>query len=138
MLLVIFFLTFIPSRVMEEDHFVPIDNNELLTPVVNAKGKELFEANCARCHALDRNMTGPSLRGFPSREPWTDREKIYEWIGNQVAFIDKYPDLEILVNTTDTAMPSFSYLTRDDIDAIIEYLNQEPGKPSQQVQYAVR
>ncbi len=28
-----------------------------------AKGKELFNANCAACHKLDAKSTGPALRG---------------------------------------------------------------------------
>ena len=27
-----------------------------------AKGKSLFNANCAACHQLDKKMTGPALR----------------------------------------------------------------------------
>ena len=133
-LLVIFFLTFIPFQPTE----VPIDNNQKAIPVVNSKGKELFDANCARCHALDRDMTGPSLRGFANREPWVDRELIYEWIRNSVEFKKKYSELRDVVDKTATEMPSFSYLTKDDIDAILDYLIQEKAFPSMDVQYAVK
>ena len=32
-----------------------------------AKGKELFNANCAACHKLDGKSTGPALRDVASR-----------------------------------------------------------------------
>ena len=32
-----------------------------------AKGKELFNANCAACHKLDAKSTGPALRGVAGK-----------------------------------------------------------------------
>ena len=32
-----------------------------------AKGKKLFNANCAACHKLDAKMTGPALRNVEAR-----------------------------------------------------------------------
>ena len=32
-----------------------------------AKGKTLFNTNCAACHQLDRKMTGPALRNVEAR-----------------------------------------------------------------------
>ena len=32
-----------------------------------AKGKSLFNANCAACHKLDKKMTGPALRNVEAR-----------------------------------------------------------------------
>ena len=32
-----------------------------------AKGKQLFNQNCAACHALNRKMTGPALANVESR-----------------------------------------------------------------------
>ena len=45
-----------------------------------AKGKTLFNTNCAACHQLDRKMTGPALRNVEARlseEQGLDREWIY-------------------------------------------------------------
>ena len=30
-------------------------------------GKQIFNANCAACHKLDKNMTGPALRGVAKK-----------------------------------------------------------------------
>lgn len=43
------------------------------------KGKTLFNLNCAACHHLDKNMTGPALRGVTER---LDREWLHKWIRN--------------------------------------------------------
>lgn len=32
-----------------------------------SEGKQLFNANCAACHKLDKNMTGPALRGIAKK-----------------------------------------------------------------------
>ena len=34
-----------------------------------ADGKALYQANCASCHALKKNLTGPALLGFGERFP---------------------------------------------------------------------
>ena len=55
-----------------------------------AKGKSLFNANCAACHQLDKKMTGPALRNVETRladEQGLDREWIYAWIRNSAGVI---------------------------------------------------
>src|SRR5690606_22897862 len=49
-----------------------------------AKGKELFNANCAACHKLDANSTGPALRGVVDRHP---TEWLHNWIKNSSGLI---------------------------------------------------
>src|SRR6478672_4468848 len=45
---------------------------------INAQeGKSLFQQNCQSCHALDKRLTGPALRGAMSRGPWGDRKNLY-------------------------------------------------------------
>jgi len=55
-----------------------------------AKGKSLFNANCAACHQLDKKMTGPALRYVETRlseEEGLDRTWINAWIRNSSALI---------------------------------------------------
>ena len=50
-----------------------------------AKGKSLFNANCAACHQLDKKMTGPALRHVEQRladDKGLDRDWIYAWVRN--------------------------------------------------------
>jgi cytochrome c551/c552 len=42
-----------------------------------AKGKEIFNTNCAACHKLDAKATGPALRGVADKY---DKEWIYKWV----------------------------------------------------------
>ena len=56
----------------------------------SAKGKSLFNANCAACHQLDKKMTGPALRHVEQRlsdDQGLDREWIYAWIRNSSGLI---------------------------------------------------
>jgi mono/diheme cytochrome c family protein len=49
-------------------------------------GEKLFKANCASCHKVDQNLTGPALKG--TRERWAGREELlYLWIKNPNAAI---------------------------------------------------
>src|SRR3712207_3329058 len=53
------------------------------------EGKKLFQQNCQSCHALDKNITGPALRGFTTRGPWGSREEIYKWVHNPAQYMKK-------------------------------------------------
>ena len=44
-----------------------------------AKGKEIFNTNCAACHKLDGKATGPALRDVAAKY---DKEWLYKWIKN--------------------------------------------------------
>jgi len=44
--------------------------------MTNSKGGNLFRQNCQSCHALDKNLTGPALRGVHERGPWTNRSNL--------------------------------------------------------------
>ena len=55
-----------------------------------AKGKSLFNTNCAACHKLDKPMTGPALRNVEARlaeEQGLDREWLKAWIRNSSGLI---------------------------------------------------
>jgi cytochrome c2 len=91
-------------------------------------GKALFTTNCASCHAIDKILTGPALRGVEDR--WSSKENLYAWIHNSAAFLktgDKYAnDLYNAFNKT--AMNAFpaSSLSDKDIDAILGYIKSAP------------
>ena len=59
----------------------------LVETPVNAEGKRLFQQHCQTCHGINKNFTGPALKGFTQRGPWTKRENIYKWIKNPAAFM---------------------------------------------------
>ncbi|WP_339916712.1 cytochrome c3 family protein [Yeosuana marina] len=100
-----------------------------------AKGKSLFNANCAACHQLDKKMTGPALRNIEERianDAGLDREWIYAWIHNSAGVIksgDAYAN-KIYDEYGQTAMTAFPQLSNKDIDDILAYTAQKKEEPA--------
>lgn len=90
-------------------------------------GKKLFQNNCASCHAtnMKSDATGPALFGVEER--WADYPKadLYNWIRNSQAMIEEnHPRANELWNEWQpVVMTSFTNLTDEDIEAILEYVN---------------
>lgn len=95
-----------------------------------AKGKDLFDANCASCHQLDKVSIGPALRNV--RQRYED-EWLVQWIQNNVAFrktgderanaiYDKY---------NGAAMNVFGSLGEEDIKHILAYTDTEAPPPTE-------
>ena len=83
-------------------------------------GKALFNANCAACHAMDKKMTGPALRGVTGRHA---REWFYPWIANSSAMI-KSGDadaVKLWEEYKPSVMTAFPNLTKQDVDNILAY-----------------
>ena len=99
-----------------------------------AKGKSLFNANCAACHKLDKKMTGPALRKVEQRladEQGLDREWLASWIRNSSAMIkagDDYAN-KIYNEYGGAAMTAFPQLTDEDIDHILAYTAEDIPEP---------
>jgi len=53
----------------------PLPGNKQLASMDS--GKILFESNCASCHAIGRDLTGPDLAHFPKRFPYGEGTSIY-------------------------------------------------------------
>lgn len=98
-----------------------------------AKGKQLFNQNCAACHALDRKMTGPALGNVEARlaeEEGLDKEWLYSWIKNSPGMIasgDAYAN-KIYNEYNKAAMTAFPTLSNEDIDNILAYTAAPPKK----------
>ncbi|MGB3142490.1 MAG: c-type cytochrome [Maribacter sp.] len=96
-----------------------------------AKGKALFNQNCAACHALNRKMTGPALANVESRlqeEEGLGREWLYGWIKNSPGTIksgDAYAN-KIYEEYNKAAMTAFPTLSNEDIDNILAYTAAPP------------
>ncbi len=98
-----------------------------------AKGKSLFNANCAACHQLDKKMTGPALRSIEANiaEQGLDREWIYAWVHNSAGVIksgDAYAN-KIYKEYAGTAMTAFPQLSNEDIDNILAYTAEVKAEP---------
>jgi cytochrome c551/c552 len=93
-----------------------------------ANGQALFSANCASCHAVNKELTGPALAGVEQR--WGgDKKKLHAWIRNNQAFLktgDKYAN-ELYLKYNKTQMNLFPNLTDPEIDAILGYIKSVPA-----------
>ena len=85
-----------------------------------ADGEALFKANCASCHKIDKDFTGPALKGWKDRVP--AGEWIYKWIGNPGAQTDPY-STELKAKWKPTIMTNFPQLKKEDIDGILKYID---------------
>lgn len=91
-------------------------------------GKALFSQNCASCHAVNKQLTGPALAGVEDR--WAKKEDLHAWIKNSAAFLktgDAYAN-ELYNRFNKTAMNAFPSLSDADIDAILGYIKAEAAK----------
>lgn len=90
-------------------------------------GKTIFQANCATCHALDKQLTGPALRGVNERGPWTNRANLHKWVHNPGGFIPTTPYTQQLASQFNgQVMPSFPQLADKEIDAIFDWIKTAP------------
>ncbi|WP_299710175.1 cytochrome c3 family protein [uncultured Tenacibaculum sp.] len=83
-------------------------------------GRKLFNANCASCHKLDKNMTGPMLGGVESRR---ENAWLKKWIRNNAALrASGDADANALYEEWNQAnMTAFPQLSDEQIDNILYY-----------------
>lgn len=96
-----------------------------------AKGKALFNAQCAACHHLDRNMTGPSLRGVVDKYDG-DIDWLYKWIKNSAELIRSGDARAVRVfnEWNQSPMTAFPQLSREDVEDILAYTSEPRPEPT--------
>lgn len=85
------------------------------------KGKTIFEQNCKSCHAMDKKLVGPPLQDVVETQ---GREWVSKWISNSQLLIesgDAHAN-EIYKEYNQMAMPSYSFLSKDELSALVDYL----------------
>lgn len=101
------------------------DNPYRQTSPQMSEGKALFVNNCAVCHDLKQDKTGPKLEGALAR--WhNDTTKIKAFIKNSSAVIasgDEYAT-KLYHQWASTTMTQFPSLTDDELNKIIDYINK--------------
>lgn len=93
-----------------------------------AKGKQLFNSQCAACHKLDGDMTGPALRHVTDRY---STEWLHKWIKNSAELI-KSGDataVKLFNDWNKVPMNAFPNLSDQDIDDILAYTSEEKAAP---------
>jgi cytochrome c2 len=89
-------------------------------------GQQIFQQNCQSCHALDKKLSGPALRGVTGRGPWGDRANLVKWVHNPGAFIPTTAYTKGLQAEYGSIMPGFPQLSEADINAIFDYIETAP------------
>jgi cytochrome c2 len=91
------------------------------------QGKQLFKANCARCHYVtDKRFVGPGLAGVQDR--WSDEANLLAWIRNSSDYLktgDSYAT-KLFAEYNGSVMPAFQ-LSDDELRSILAYI-AEPGE----------
>lgn len=97
-----------------------------------ANGEKLFKANCTACHALDKQVVGPPLKGIVDKvkeEAGLGPDWLHKWIKDSKGVIasgDKYAN-EIFEKYNKTPMQEFPNLSDKDIDDILAYTSNPPA-----------
>jgi mono/diheme cytochrome c family protein len=94
-----------------------VDSSELVET-----GQSLFLQQCATCHAINMNLTGPALKGVEKR--WKSKEKLAAFIRNSQAVIasnDAYAK-DLYEHWHKVLMPPFPSINDEEITAILAYI----------------
>jgi len=102
--------------------------DEVASAADPAKGKALFNSNCAACHKLDAKSTGPALRGVADKY---GRDWLYKWIKNSADLIKSGDALanKVFEENGKVPMTAFPQLSNADIDDILAYTSELPPPP---------
>ncbi|MCS6896207.1 MAG: c-type cytochrome [Bacteroidia bacterium] len=92
-------------------------------------GKALFQANCASCHAVNRRVVGPALKG--AHERWGgDEAEMVKFIQNSQAYINgnfknsAYAK-KLYEEYNKAVMTAFTALSEAEIKSILSYIKSE-------------
>jgi len=97
-------------------------NDYEVTPVVS-KGEVLFKTNCASCHKIDKDFTGPALQG--SLQRWGgDKKAMYDFIHNPAKSVVENAYAKQLFEKWNKTMMLPSNLSDTELDAIFNYCEE--------------
>lgn len=90
-----------------------------------SQGEALFKAKCNTCHAVDKNSTGPLLKGV--KQKWNDAgegELLYKWVQNSKGLIASGASklANEIQNFSPSEMPP-QQATNAEIDQILDYVD---------------
>lgn len=92
-------------------------------PQTIERGRQLFQTNCVACHKINEDFLGPALAGVTERR---SREWLYAWIRNPDSLIRAGDPVALELDQKYPArMTPFAFLTKEDIDAILAYIEAE-------------
>jgi cytochrome c oxidase cbb3-type subunit 3 len=96
------------------------------------QGEALFKAKCNTCHMVDKNSTGPILKGV--KQKWADAgegELLYKWVTNSKALIEGGSSkmAAAIKDFSASEMPP-QQATNEEIDQILDYVDNYVAAPA--------
>jgi cytochrome c2 len=85
-------------------------------------GMKLFKSNCASCHHMEKNLTGPALMGVLDRVP--SEQWLYDWIKDNNALRasgDAYAN-QVYEANGGAAMTGFAWMSDEQLGDVISYI----------------
>lgn len=94
-------------------------------------GAGLFKAKCSVCHLLDKNSTGPMLKGV--KQKWNDAgegELLYKWVQNPEGLITSGTSkmAAAIKDYSPTSMTA-QQVSNEEVDAILDYVDNFKETP---------
>jgi cytochrome c2 len=125
---VIYFVMGFISRKNSPGYCGTVDNYAFINKDTSRSykdGKALFQ-ECASCHILFKDFTGPDLIGFTKRGPWGDRKKILMYLADPDKFYkeNKSTYVEELYKKSPINHQVF-FLTDKELNDFIYYIESE-------------
>ena len=119
------FKSFVSPLALNLIFVLSISFNATAQEIDIAKGKSLYNANCASCHKLNKKLIGPALKGVSAKY---DKEWLYSWIKNSAALIKTGDEQAVAIyeEYNKVAMNAFPQLSNEDIDNILAYTDYVP------------
>ena len=97
-----------------------------------SQGEALFKSKCATCHQTHKNGTGPKL--FQVRAKWAaggaKEGSIYQWVNNWQTAAATDPYAAEVSKWSPTAMSAFPDLKKEEINAIMDWIDAQPDPAS--------
>lgn len=96
-----------------------------LAIMANGQGEALFKAKCNTCHAVDKNSTGPWLKGVKAK--WTDAgeaDLLYAWVRNSNSLIaGGKSNLALAIKDFSGSEMPPQQASNEEIDQILDYVD---------------
>lgn len=86
-------------------------------------GQKLFTANCASCHNVFKDGTGPKLGGISSHEKWSDKKELLRWVNNPAVYMQNDTYTQGLKEKFGSVMTAFPNITMEELESIVRYID---------------
>jgi cytochrome c oxidase cbb3-type subunit III len=97
----------------------------LFQTTIYSQGEALFKAKCNTCHAVDKNSTGPWLKGVKAK--WNDAgegELLYDWVRNSKSLIaGGKSQMAMAIKDFSGSEMSPQQASNEEIDQILDYVD---------------